>query len=72
VCRGELVNINSGGLLFRCDAVLPTGELIEAELAWPSPLEAVGPLRLCIHGLIVRSDAGGTALAIAKYEFRGG
>jgi len=59
-------------LLFRCDSLLPKGELIEAELAWPSPLDAAQPLRLCIHGFIVRSDAGGTAVTIAKYEFRGG
>lgn len=70
--RGELVNISSGGLLFRSDAVLPKGELIEAELAWPSPMVAAQPLRLCIHGIIMRSDAGGTAVSIAKYEFRGG
>ena len=70
--RGELVNISSGGLLFRCGAVLPPGELIEVELAWPSPLDAAQPLRLCIHGFIVRSDSSGTALTIGKYEFRGG
>jgi len=46
--------------------------LIEAELAWPSPLDAPQPLRLSIHGFIVRSDAGGTAVTISKYEFRGG
>ena len=70
--RGELINISSGGLLFRSDSVLPKGELIEVDLAWPTPLDAVQPTRLCIHGIVVRSDAGGTALSIAKYEFRGG
>lgn len=68
---GELINISSGGLLFRSTSLLPKGELIEVELAWPTPLDAAQPTRLCIHGIIVRSDAGGTALTIGKYEFRG-
>ena len=70
--RGELVNISSGGLLFRLDSLLPRGELIEVDLAWPSPLDAAEPARLSVHGIVMRSDSGGTAMTIAKYEFRGG
>jgi hypothetical protein len=67
--RGELANISSSGLLFRCNSVFPKRELIEIELAWPSSKDGE-PLHLCVHGLILRSDAAGTVVAIAKYEFR--
>jgi hypothetical protein len=68
--RGKLANISSGGLLFQCEASFPKGELIEVELDWPELFEDRPPLRLCVHGLIVRSDAAGTAVTINKYEFR--
>lgn len=68
--RGELANISSKGLLFRCHSALPKGELIEVELAWPASMETGEPVQLCVHGLIVRSDGAGTAVDIAKYEFR--
>lgn len=67
--EGESVNISSGGLLFRGQSVLPKGELMEIELAWPAAKEGA-LLSLCIHGFVLRSSAAGTAAAISKYEFR--
>jgi hypothetical protein len=66
---GESVNIGSGGLFFRSQLVLPKGELIEVELAWPASKEGAA-VRLCVHGFVLRSSRAGTAIAISKYEFR--
>jgi len=67
---GVSVNISSGGLLFRCGATLKVGGLIEVELEWPLLLDKQRPLLLKVYGIIVRSDADGTAMAISKHEFR--
>jgi hypothetical protein len=67
--EAESVNISSGGLFFRGQWVLPKGELIEIELAWPVSKEGT-LLSLCIHGFVLRSSAAGTAVAISKYEYR--
>ena len=69
--QGELVNISSGGLFFRGGATLRRGDVVEVELPWPSAPGPGQPLRLCVHGLVVRSDITGTAMSISKYEFRG-
>lgn len=67
---GEVVNMSSGGLLFRGKQRLPLGELIEADLTWPFPLESGQSLELRVYGLVVRSSASGTAISISKHEFR--
>jgi hypothetical protein len=67
---GEVLNMSTGGLLFRCRIILPVGELIGADLTWPFPLESGKPLELRVRGMILRSDPAGTAISISKYEFR--
>ena len=66
---GQLKNMSSGGILFRCGASLPVGQLVEAELTWPLLMENGAALLLRIHGIIVRSDSEGTAISISKYHF---
>jgi hypothetical protein len=68
--HGELSNIGSAGLLFRCDGQFVPGETIDISLRWPYLLNGVCPLQLCIRGRVLRSSQAGTALAITKYEFR--
>lgn len=67
---GEVVNMSTGGLLFRGGIQLPVGELIEADLTWPFPLDSGQSLELRVHGMVVRSDLGGTAISISKHQFR--
>ena len=57
-------------MLFRCDAALTKGELIEAEIEWPPRPDTGQPMRLVLHGFVMRSDFRGTSITIAKYEFR--
>ena len=63
------MNMSSSGLFFRCDKELPPGELIEVDLKWPFLLRGDQPLRLRVWGIVVRSEPGGAAMAISKYEF---
>ena len=67
--EGETINISSKGILFRCGAQLPVGDLIEAELDWPFFVDDEHSRGLKVYGMIVRSDDHGTAMAISKYEF---
>lgn len=67
---GQLLNIGSGGLLFRCNTILKTGKLIQIVLPWPFLLDGDCPLKLCIRGRVLRSNPEGTAVALLKYEFR--
>jgi hypothetical protein len=62
--------MSSGGLLFQGNVRLPAGALIEADLTWPFPLESGESLELRVYGMVVRSDASGTAISISKYQFR--
>lgn len=65
---GEVLNMSTGGLLFRGGIMLPAGELIRADLTWPILLESGQPLELRVHGMILRSDLAGTAITISKYQ----
>jgi PilZ domain len=67
--KGESVNISSKGLLFRCESQLHVGDVIEAELDWPDLGHDHRPVVLKVYGMVVRRDAGGTAMSISKYEF---
>jgi hypothetical protein len=67
---GEVLNMSTGGLFFRSGAVLPVGELIQADLTWPFLLDSGRALELQVHGMIIRSDPAGTAVSISKYQFR--
>ena len=62
--------MSAGGLLFRCETQLPVGEVIEADLTWPLPIETGQGLEFRVHGMICRSDSAGTAVSIGKHEFR--
>ena len=67
---GEVINMSTGGLVFRGGIQLRAGELIQADLTWPFPLESGQSLELRVHGMVVRSDLMGTAVSISKYRFR--
>lgn len=63
-------DISSGGVFLNTGTVLPTGKPIKVLIDWPVLLDEHCRLRLVIVGKVLRSDWGGTAVGITKYEFR--
>ena len=71
VCgRGRTFNISSGGVYFQATDAFPAGGEIELLMKWPFLLDGDCPLKLVVHGKIVRSDSGGTAIQALRHEFR--
>ena len=67
---GRTLNVSSGGVLFEAKDPLPAGSSIEILMHWPFLLEGVCPLKLVIHGSVVRSDGKGVAVRSKHHEFR--
>jgi hypothetical protein len=67
---GRTLNISSNGAMIQVPQTLPTGRRIRLFLDWPARLEDRIPLQLVVNGVILRSTAAGTAIAILSYEFR--
>jgi len=67
---GRTLNVSSGGVLFEAHEPLPAGGSIELLMHWPFLLEGVCPLKLVIHGSVVRSDSKGIAVRSKHHEFR--
>jgi len=67
---GKTLNVSSGGVLFEANESLPAGSSIELLMQWPFLLEGVCPLKLVIHGSVVRSDNKGVAVRTKQHEFR--
>lgn len=67
---GRSLNVSSGGVLFETSEALPAGSSIELLMQWPFLLEGVCPLKLVIHGSIVRSESKRIAVRIKHHEFR--
>ena len=59
---GHTVNISNRGVLFKTREVLQTHARIDIVMHWPVPLDCDVPLKLVVHGKVVRSDAEGTAV----------
>jgi hypothetical protein len=70
--RGETVDMSSGGIAFRSDAVLAAGHYIELSISWPALLEDSCPVRLVVYGKVVRCSDGLVACTVEKWEFRTG
>jgi len=67
---GRTLNVSSGGVLFEANESLPAGSSIEILMQWPFLLEGVCPLKLVIHGSVVRSDSKRIAVRTKHHEFR--
>ena len=67
---GKTLNVSSGGVLFEAKDSLPAGSSVELMMQWPFLLEGVCPLKLVIHGSVVRSDNKGVAIRTKHHEFR--
>jgi len=67
---GTTVNLSTGGMLFRCSAVLIPGMTIEALIKWPVLAESAHQMQLVARGKIARSSEQGTAVKILYLELR--
>lgn len=67
---GRTEDMGRGGIRFQTDCPPPVGASLQVQLAWPFLLQNVCPLELWIWGKVVRSDAAGTVVQMASYEFR--
>jgi hypothetical protein len=70
---GQTVNISSRGILLTTSEVQPIGARIgtkiELTIRWPVGPDGVD-LNFVVRGRVARSDGSGTAVEIARYEFR--
>jgi len=66
-CR--TINISSGGILLAVRGGLPPWGSIEVSLRWPILLNDLVPVKLVVHGDIVRSDGECSAVKFSQYDF---
>lgn len=67
---GVTVDISSTGILFRPEAPIPVGTLVDLQVDWPVALGGVCELELCVKGEVVRSMDPLIAIRMLRYEFR--
>ena len=68
--QGRTVNISRGGVLFQSDGELSLGGRIELVVRLAEGAEADTFVTLFVQGVTVRSDGGGTAVAIKRHRLR--
>ena len=67
---GRTRDFSRRGLFFTADQNLPVGAGAELCVDWPVLLNDVCPLQLVVFGRIIRSGESGSAVKIARCEFR--
>jgi c-di-GMP-binding flagellar brake protein YcgR len=67
---GRTVNISTGGIFLKTRNPLPEHDKIDLVINWPFLLDGAWPLKLIVHGRVVRSNAKGTTVSMTRYEFR--
>ena len=70
--HGETVDMSSGGVAFRSNVGVATGNYIELSISWPALLDNSCPVRLVVYGRVVRSSDAVAACTVEKWEFRTG
>src|SRR5262249_17357473 len=68
--RWRILDISSKGVRFTTERLLKSGTLIELSLNWPTRINDACPLKLVIHGCVIRSEDSIAAMKIEHYEFR--
>ena len=68
--EGRILNLSSGGALFRSAIALPKGHFIELSIFWPAKLGGQVPLTLEVSGTTVRAIGNTVAVAFSRYYFR--
>jgi hypothetical protein len=67
---GQTIELGGGGVLFQSDCPPPDGADIEVQMVWPLLMQGVCSVVLVIQGMVVRTDARGTAVRIRQYLFQ--
>jgi hypothetical protein len=67
---GSTFDLSSGGVRFESVRQLPVGLNVELAISWPMLLRDIAPMQLVVHGRIVRSEGGQTAMRMTQHEFR--
>ena len=67
--EGKTGNMSSGGILFRAQDDIAKGS-VELLIRWPAILGITPVVELCVFGRVIRSDAGGVAVQMARYHFQ--
>ncbi len=67
---GQIVDMGSGGVLFRSECPPPNGASLELYMKWPLLAQGVCPVILVMHGTVVRTDARGTSVRMDRYVFQ--
>ena len=68
--NGVTCDISSSGVAFRSRRPLPVGAHVEVVIYWPAAHGDLYPVELQATGLVVRSTATRTAVAITAHRFR--
>jgi hypothetical protein len=66
---GRTLDMSSEGILFSTNQMVMRGAAAELWIDWPVPLNG-NPLRLVVHGRVVRCEGQNAAVRIARHEFR--
>ena len=67
---GKTINISSSGVSFTAQNMLPIGTRVELSINWPVLLSDTCPMKLMIHGQVVRCSDQAAVIATERYEFR--
>ena|ERR1019366_4801284 len=66
---GWTVNVSSHGVLMVCAHKVRPGASIRVAIEWPIFIGGVCPLKLYIHGTVIRSTQSIVAVRFSTYEF---
>jgi hypothetical protein len=69
---GKTLNVSSGGVLFEAKDALPAENLVEILIDWPYLNGDSRPLKLMVHGCVMRSEGKLVAVRVSRYKFRVG
>ena len=67
---GTTIDLSSGGILFRAEKSLQSGERVELSVAWPVLVDTLPRLHLIVSGIVVRSIGKQNAIRMVQHEFR--
>jgi hypothetical protein len=67
---GATLNISSGGLLVSAEQEISAGSNLEVNIEWPLLLNGNVPIRLVVHGKVVRCGGSVFAVSFTQYQFR--
>ena|SRR5215469_982286 len=67
---GRTINISSGGVLLDTSDPLPSRGPIQLSISWPFLLDWSTPLKLVMHGEVVRILGNRIAVEVTQHAFR--